>query len=365
MKFNQKFLLLYPDLKPGGAAKLMVQMANALHINYHYVFVCTGGGALSSKIDANIRQYIFLNLSKDSNLIKKIIGYIKFIFFLRTIIKDNKITTIIIHHHYFAPALFIIKRISKVHVILNVGSTFKKVPFLKGKLLGDKIIAVSQAVQNHLIKNFKVTESNITVIYNGVESIQPKSLEFVINLKEKLGVGINDVVSCIGHFRDLKRQDFLLKAWKLLLKEHNNCHLVLLGFGETEQKLKDFVLENKIEDSVSILVNSHEPEDILNISKVFVLPSEREGLPLAILEAFSLGIPSIGTDTSGINEVIKHGVNGFLFEMDNIEQLKESIKTLLNNQEIYNKQCSAARSTFIEKFSFKKYSDNILNYFEN
>ncbi len=358
---KQKILMLYPDMKPGGAVKLMVQMANVLNRNGFAVCICAGEGSFSSMLDQEIKQF-GCDLNRERGLAIKLRTYIKTYFLLQRIVRENEINLIINHHRYFAPLLFLLRKRLKIQVIFNAAATFKKIPLLRGSIFGDKVIAVSRGVKEHLMNNFRVSESVISVIYNGIEPVNLKSEKAKEKLKNELGIKTDKVVSCIGNFRDLKRQDFLLRAWRMLINEHQDSHLILLGYGETEQKLKNYVRENAMGESVSILVDSHEPEEIYNISKVFVLPSEREGLPLTILEASSLKIPTIGTNTSGINEVIDDRVNGLLFDMEDIERLKEAMISLLYDQQLNSRIGNAAHAKFVERFSIEKYSQAILEY---
>jgi glycosyltransferase involved in cell wall biosynthesis len=70
-----------------------------------------------------------------------------------------------------------------------------------------------------------------------------------------------------------------------------------------------------------------------NTSKVLVVPSEcNENAPLVILEAFSAGIPVVGSNLGGIPELIENGINGFLFKPGDAEDLKEKLLVILQNE---------------------------------
>ena len=95
--------------------------------------------------------------------------------------------------------------------------------------------------------------------------------------------------------------------------------------------------------------NSDMPR-LLNSSEVFVLPSNYEGSPKALLEAMACGLPVIGTDVPGIREVIQHGVNGLLCE-PNEYHIASAIVNLLSDLEVRRRLGHQARKDVLEKHS--------------
>ena len=135
------------------------------------------------------------------------------------------------------------------------------------------------------------------------------------------------------------------------------------GTGPEESYLKSIAKDYGIERYVNFLgwVSGDEKEKQLTNNQVFVLPSYNEGLPIAILEAMSYGMPVIATDVGSISEAVKNHVNGYLFKPGDVEGYSSAISELINN---YAKRCTMARearriaeSTFNEDTYFREITE--------
>lgn len=108
-----------------------------------------------------------------------------------------------------------------------------------------------------------------------------------------------------------------------------------------------------MENEVEFLgwVNRDQRKELLEKSDVLVLPSYNEGLPMAILEAMSYGLPIISTNVGSIAEAVHNGENGFLVEPGNVAALEEAITILTDNEELWQRQSLASRKTCETKFA--------------
>lgn len=132
-----------------------------------------------------------------------------------------------------------------------------------------------------------------------------------------------------GKLSPVKGLCTLLRAVKDLKK----YDLYIAGDGELRRELQDFARKNDL-NNVRFLghLGSQEMHRILKGAKFMILPSESyENAPLAVLEAFAMGKPVIGSNIGGIPEMVIDGETGLLFEPGNHEDLKEKIDYLLNN----------------------------------
>lgn len=121
--------------------------------------------------------------------------------------------------------------------------------------------------------------------------------------------------------------------------------------NEIEAQIKKLGKEKQIK-LCGIVPNCKLPT-ILNQYSIYVLPSHYEGLPKTLLEAMSCELCCIGTDVTGIREVIKHNKNGWLVKTDE-ESIKKSINLLINNTSLRKKLGKNARETIKKKFSLQK-----------
>ena len=140
---------------------------------------------------------------------------------------------------------------------------------------------------------------------------------------ERVVAHVNDVwvVSTGEHTRN-KNPFSLLRA----IEKHNagqrqKIFLTLMGDGEERQKLEQYVREHKLEHFVSFTGFIDDARSYLNAFDVFVLPSYKEGLPYALLEAGLAGLACIGSNVGGIPEVIEHEKSGLLIDPHDVESL--------------------------------------------
>lgn len=121
----------------------------------------------------------------------------------------------------------------------------------------------------------------------------------------------------------------LLKAIKHLDEQHaiDQCVFDIGGTGSEEEQLRKYVDDNALSKKVNFLgwVAGDAKNKVIEKSSVFVLPSYNEGLPVAILEAMSYGLPVISTNVGDIADAVRDDVNGYLIEPGDIDGLANAI----------------------------------------
>ena len=132
-----------------------------------------------------------------------------------------------------------------------------------------------------------------------------------------------------------------------------NFSLDMYGGGNLKKKLKNLVEKNNVRVLFKGSVPNSKIPKILSDYQLFILPSFYEGMPKALLEAMACGLPCIGTDVRGINEVIKHNYNGWLVKTD-LKSIKQGIVKLMNDKNLRKKLGKNARKTIEEKYSLEK-----------
>jgi glycosyltransferase involved in cell wall biosynthesis len=117
-----------------------------------------------------------------------------------------------------------------------------------------------------------------------------------------------------GRINKVKGWGLLIDSFHEYLKKHGEAELVFLGDGEDRAKLEQKVLGYGLTTVVTItgFINKLEIAYWLNKASVFVLPSYKEGWPIALLEALACGLPVVATNVSGVHDMIQNGVNGFI-----------------------------------------------------
>ncbi|MEE8403075.1 MAG: glycosyltransferase family 4 protein, partial [Candidatus Hydrothermarchaeaceae archaeon] len=147
-----------------------------------------------------------------------------------------------------------------------------------------------------------VPDHKIDVIPTGTEV---ENLETDEALKRELGIRDEKVVLYVGRLYPLKGINYFVKACKDVLTVHDDVKFVFVGDGPSMKKIPD--------DAHFIPVGyRNDVRRFYSIADVFVLPSLSEGLPTALLEAASYGLPCISTDIGGAKEILGDGSAGIL-----------------------------------------------------
>ncbi len=225
----------------------------------------------------------------------------------------------------------------------------------------DRIVAVSQSVKNQLIGK-GIKEEHIKVIYNGTPSEKYKRMDAgkTEAYRKQYQLKENDIV--IGCVARPKRQQQLLKA---LAHIPFPVKVLFVGLPKTAEWQSIEKQYNKIHTVYYTGIIS--PEDALNYYPLFtikVLPSISEGLSQALLEAMAIGIPVVATAASGNLDLVKDGVNGYLYPNDDGAALAERIIHLIEHPELRKQFIEAGKKTALEDFSLDKTIRNYELFFE-
>ncbi|WP_217077952.1 glycosyltransferase family 4 protein [Clostridium baratii] len=159
----------------------------------------------------------------------------------------------------------------------------------------------------------------------------------------------------------------LIEAIKILYDKgvinKNNLKFIIGGIGKEEEKIKELVYKYNLKQYVNLIgwVDGVSKEKLLMSSQLFILPSYNEGLPMAILEAMSYGIPVISTDVGSISEVVMNNITGSLVETGNCEELSKAIIELIKDKDTWKEYSNNCKLIIDEKFNDKKYFERISN----
>jgi len=217
--------------------------------------------------------------------------------------------------------------------------------------LSDSVVAVSKQVYNYLLQK-GVKKEKLNVIYTGIDT-KKFSPETKIDLRDELKLSKDTIlIGIVAVLRAAKRHIDLIEAFSKI-KSDKKTALIIVGTGPQEQNIKKFIKNKKL-NNVYMLGHREDIDKILPSLDIFVLPSQMEALGTAILEAASCGITCIGSKVGGIPETIVDNQTGFLFESQNINDLKNRLETLINNSNLRIKFGKNARKYILENFSVKK-----------
>jgi len=185
--------------------------------------------------------------------------------------------------------------------------------------------------------------------------------------RKELGLSVDTAVAItVGELNANKNHIQALKALSKLTK--TNFHYLIVGNGESEQKLKKAVNELMLQEKVSFLGFRRDVPELLAASDVFILTSRREGLPKAVMEAMAVGLPIIATDVRGNRDLVKNGENGYLVPLDDVEQTSIAIEHLIDSEDL-RRSMGEKSKVLVKQYDLhrvleemEEIYDNILNF---
>lgn len=161
----------------------------------------------------------------------------------------------------------------------------------------------------------------------------------------------NRLVVWTGRFVSEKGLNYLIEAARIVNRQLPDARFLLVGSGPLEAKIAKRVKDLGLPGVVSFTgpLERGEVVQVLKKATVFVLPSLKEGLPSSILEAMACGVPVIGSDIPGINDVVIDGKNGILVPPRSPELLACSIMMVLKDEGLRKRLGGKARESIVEK----------------
>lgn len=172
----------------------------------------------------------------------------------------------------------------------------------------------------------KIVQKKSTVIYNPV------------NLKEDAGSALctekeKKLVS-VGRLIPQKNQKLLIEAFANIVKEYPEYQLIIYGEGKDRKELELLAANLGVKENVLMPGSTSNLHSVIKNAELFVLSSNYEGMPNALIEAMCLGLPVVSTKVSGATDLIQDGVNGLLTDCGDVEQLTVALRKILGNQEL-------------------------------
>ena len=149
--------------------------------------------------------------------------------------------------------------------------------------------------------------------------------------------GSRKTIACVGRLNiRYKRQDVLIKAFSALDSKYDEWRLVFYGDGDDRETLERLVSDLQLQNRVSFLGKVDNVSERLLGDGLFVLASDTEGMPNALMEAMALGMPVISTDCSpgGARALIDDGINGLIVERSSELRLAEAMSRLLDDDKM-------------------------------
>lgn len=207
------------------------------------------------------------------------------------------------------------------------------------------VTTVSESLKQDTLEHFKIT-NQIHVIPNFICS-KHYQLDNNDVYKKRYAPNGEFIITHISNFRKVKRVEDVVKVFRQIRKEIP-CRLLFVGDGPERINIERAVRSSCEREDVLFLGHLDSTREVLNISDLFLLPSETESFGLAALEAMASSVPVITTNAGGLPEVVDHNINGFLSNVGDVDDMAKNSLELLNDIDKLNSFKLKAREKAME-----------------
>jgi glycosyltransferase involved in cell wall biosynthesis len=347
-------LYLTNHLNIGGITSYVLTLGSGLKQKGHNIYVASSGGQLLPQFKDLGIVYLPIPIKTKNEVSLKIILSL---FKLLSVIKKNDIKLLHSNSRTTQVLGCLLNRFTGIPHISTCHGFFKK--RFSRKIFpcwGQKVIAISEQVKEHLIKDFKVEEKNIVVIHNGIDvrKYRVQSTEYRVQKKRDLGLSAGPVVGIVARLSDVKGHIYLIEAMKIVLNTLPNTQLLIVGEGKMKEELKNRVNSGGIQKNVFFIPAVTDTKDVLQVMDLFIMPSLKEGLGLALMEAMALGLAVVGSDVGGIRSLIQDGINGLLAKPADSQDIARAILELLQDNNKRDTLGKEAQNFICRNFSQEK-----------
>jgi glycosyltransferase involved in cell wall biosynthesis len=220
----------------------------------------------------------------------------------------------------------------------------------------DRVLAVSGEVAASIERSGLQRRTRVITLPNGipVEQVRAEAQDSS-RARADLNIPPNDlVVGAVAVFRAQKRLDDWLRVAARIAAHRRNVTFLLVGGGPLEADVRARIDALGLKRCVRAPGFRHDGRRLMGAMDVFLMTSEFEGLPIALLEAMSLGKPVVSTRVGGIPEVLEDGVTGFFAPVGAIDELAGRVMRLLDDDVLRMRFGRAAAATIEAAYHVKR-----------
>lgn len=222
----------------------------------------------------------------------------------------------------------------------------------------DWIVGICDATTSNLRSAHVAPEQKIVRIYNGTVSMPRVALE---HCPPKGGF----TLLYVGRLAPIKNHLLLLNAFRAALSSMPNLRLWMVGDGSERQMLEQVSAELGIKEQVTFWGQQLDVAPYFSAADAFIMSSKSEGLPMSLLQAFSLGLPAIVTDVGGMAEVVRLAKAGFIVSGTEPAEMTDAILKLARGNADRERFSKNAEAAFPASFTVQAMTQAYMDLYRN
>ncbi len=218
------------------------------------------------------------------------------------------------------------------------------------------IVTNSEQVKELTAREEGVPRERLRVIHNGIELDEaPVPEDEEDDVRERYGIEAGSrVVGIVGGLKPMKRHATFLKAARLVLAEEPDLVFVMVGDGPLRAELEALSRSLGVADKVRFVGSQDNVFRFLRVFDVAVNCSANEGLSNAVMEYMACELPCVVADAGGNPALIRDGLDGLLFELDNEQELAARVLEVLRDEQRRDDLSRRAKARVLKEFSIEK-----------
>jgi glycosyltransferase involved in cell wall biosynthesis len=218
----------------------------------------------------------------------------------------------------------------------------------------EAVVAISRQIEEYYLRTLLLRKKKVHLIGNGID-IGRFGKRNSRRLRQNLHIAEHEkVVGMVANLRPEKNHAVLITAFSEVAGSLKDAKLLLVGLDCMGGEVQRLAAQSNASDKILFLGQRDDIPELLGAFDIFCLPSIYEGLPLTILEAMAAGVPVIGADVLGINEVVVPEVNGLLFPGNDAKKLSQLILRALTDRSLRDRLSSAGRQYVDEHYNLDR-----------
>lgn len=217
----------------------------------------------------------------------------------------------------------------------------------------DAIVVNSRAVAQ-FYESAGIDANKLVLIPNGIDPNPLPQVDRAEVLREFDVPPDARVLGYVGRLWPQKRIRDAIWCIELIKNLKNNVYLLIIGDGPERDALVDWTKNTRNDDRVRFLGHREDVSRLLAVMDIFLLPSEFEGMPNALMEAMNAGLPAVASNIPGNDELVVDGETGYLVAVGDTTQLASRVNRLLDDDVMRTSLGQAGQRRVREAFSVEK-----------